>query len=91
MDYLSGEPALARIPGAQNLIQGSASQKALASGREVAEGMPTPAQLTFGARGSVVLTIAFTGSATAVGSQFLVWELPPFPTRTQTLFWEELF
>jgi hypothetical protein len=90
LDYLSGQPALVRIPGAQNLIQGSSSQKNVAAGRTVAQGMPTPAQLTFGARGSVVLTVAFTGNATTGGSQFLVWQLPPFPTRTQTLFWEQL-
>lgn len=90
LDYLSGEPALVRIPGAQNVIQGSSSQQGQASGRTVAQGMPTPAQLTFGARGTVVLTVAFTGSASTGGSQFLVWELPPFPARTQTLFWEEI-
>jgi Tfp pilus tip-associated adhesin PilY1 len=90
LDYLSGEPALVRIPGAQGIIQGSSSQKQAAAGLTVAEGMPTPAQLTFGARGSVVLTVAFSGSSTVGGAQFLVWELPPFPTRTQTLFWEEI-
>lgn len=90
LDYLSGEPALVRIPGAKNLIQGSSSQQNASAGRTVAQGMPTPAQLTFGARGSVVLTVAFTGSASAGGSQFLVWQLPPFPTRTQTLFWEQM-
>ncbi|GBD38922.1 Type IV pilus biogenesis factor PilY1 [bacterium HR37] len=90
IDYLTGEPALARVPGAKKLIQGNDSEKENAAGRTVAEGMPTPAQLTFGARGSVVLTMAFTGSAATGGSQFLVWELPPFPTRTQTLFWEEM-
>jgi hypothetical protein len=52
--------------------------------------MPTPAQLTFGARGSVLMSVAFTGGPVAGGSQFIVWELPPLPTRTQTLFWEEL-
>jgi Tfp pilus tip-associated adhesin PilY1 len=90
LDYLSGVPALVRIPGAQNVIQGSSSQQTQASGRTVAQGMPTPAQLTFGGRGSVVLTVAFTGSASTGGSQFLVWQLPPFPARTQTLFWEEI-
>ena len=91
VDYLTGEPALARIPGAQSLIEGSDEQKKLASGRTVAYGMPTPAQLSFGARGSVVFVVAFSGSASAGSSQFLVWELPPFPSRTQTLFWEEVF
>lgn len=90
LDYLSGQPALVRIPGAQNLIQGSSSQQNAAAGLTAAQGMPTPAQLTFGARGSVVLTVAFTGNATTGGSQFLVWQLPPFPARTQTLFWEEI-
>jgi Tfp pilus tip-associated adhesin PilY1 len=90
LDYLSGQPALVRIPGAKNLIGGSSSQQNAAAGRTVAQGMPTPAQLTFGARGSVVLTVAFTGNSTTGGSQFLVWQLPPFPTRTQTLFWEQM-
>ncbi|HEX3036938.1 MAG TPA: PilC/PilY family type IV pilus protein [Thermodesulfobacteriota bacterium] len=91
LDYLSGQPALLRIPGAQGLLEGqSDTQKTLAAGITVAQGMPTPAQLTFGARGSVVLTVAFTGSAATGGSQFLIWELPPFPSRTQTLFWEEI-
>jgi Tfp pilus tip-associated adhesin PilY1 len=91
VDYLTGQPALARIPGAEPLIEGSQAQKALASGKTVATGMPTPSQLSFGARGSVVLVVAFSGSASVGSSQFLVWELPPFPTRTQTLFWEEVF
>ncbi len=90
LDYLSGEPAMARIPGAENIIQGSSSQQQAAAGLTVAQGMPTPAQLTFGARGSVVLTVAFSGSSTVGGAQFLVMELPPFPARTQTLFWEEI-
>jgi Tfp pilus tip-associated adhesin PilY1 len=90
LDYLSGQPALVRIPGAKSLVQGSSSQQSQASGRTVAQGMPTPAQLTFGAHGSVVLTIAFTGNSTTGGSQFLIWELPLFPTRTQTLFWEQI-
>ncbi len=91
IDYISGQPALARIPGATKLIQGSSSQQLQASGLTVAQGMPTPARLTFGARGSLVLTVAFSGNSTTGGSQFLVWQLPPFPTRTQTLFWEQIF
>ncbi|MEE9252357.1 MAG: hypothetical protein V3U74_03280, partial [Thermodesulfobacteriota bacterium] len=91
IDYLTGEPALSRVPGATSMLEGSDDEIKLASGRDVAEGMPTPAQLSFGARGSVVLVVAFSGSASKGSSQFLVWELPPFPTRTQTLFWEEVF
>ena len=81
---------MARIPGAENILQGSSTQEQSAAGLTVAQGMPTPAQLTFGARGSVVLTVAFSGSSTVGGAQFLVLELPPFPARTQTLFWEEI-
>ena len=91
IDYLTGEPALARVPGAEPLLQGSDVQKKNVSGKTVAFGLPTPSSLSFGARGSVVLVVAFSGKATTGSSQFLVWELPPFPTRTQTLFWEELF
>lgn len=90
LDYLSGEPALGRVPGADTLLSGSSSQKEDAAGLSIAEGMPSPARLTFGARGSVVMTVAFAGGPTAGGAQFLVWELPPFPSRTQTLFWEEI-
>jgi Tfp pilus tip-associated adhesin PilY1 len=90
LDYLSGEPALARIPGAMNLLGGDAEQQAATSGKTVAFGMPTPAQLTFGSKGSVIMTVAFSGSAAAGGANFLVLELPQLATRTQTLFWEEL-
>jgi hypothetical protein len=91
LDYLSGEPALVRVPGAQGLLSGSDIQKQATSGKTVGPGMPTPTQLTFGARGSVIMTVAFSGSAEAGGGvNFLVLELPQLPTRTQTLFWEEL-
>jgi len=90
LDYLSGEPALGRIPGAENVVQGTSAQQKLAAGLTVAQGMPTPAQITFGGRGSVIFTVAFSGSAATGGAQFLVWKLPPFPARTQTLFWEEI-
>ncbi|MGB7293456.1 MAG: PilC/PilY family type IV pilus protein [Thermodesulfobacteriota bacterium] len=90
LDYLSGEPALARVPGAENLLGGDPDERADTAGKTVAFGMPTPAQLTFGARGSVVMTVAFSGSSAAGGANFLVLELPQLATRTQTLFWEEL-
>lgn len=90
LDFVTGEPALNRIPGAENLLEGSDTDKDNAAGRFVAEGIPSPARLTFGARGSVLMTVAFSGGATSGGAQFLVWELPPFPSRTQTLFWEEI-
>jgi Tfp pilus tip-associated adhesin PilY1 len=90
LDYLSGEPALARVPGALNLLGGTTAQQEVTVGKTVAFGMPTPAQLTFGARGSVIMTVAFSGSAAAGGANFLVLELPQLATRTQTLFWEEL-
>ena len=92
LDFITGAAALSRIPGVaqSDILQGTAAQKSLAGGATVAEGMPTPAQLTFGARGSVLMSVAFTGGPVAGGSQFIVWELPPLPTRTQTLFWEEL-
>lgn len=92
IDFITGAAALSRIPGVANsdILKGTAVQKTSAAGSTVAEGMPTPAQLTFGARGSVLMSVAFTGGPVAGGSQFIVWELPPLPTRTQTLFWEEL-
>lgn len=92
LDFITGAAALSRIPGVKDsdILQGSSSQQGLAAGATVAEGMPTPAQLTFGARGSVLMSVAFTGGPVAGGSQFIIWELPPLPTRTQTLFWEEL-
>ncbi len=90
LDYLSGEPALIRVPGAQALLSGSTAQKNAAAGLTVSEGIPSPAKLTFGARGSVIMTVAFAGGPSAGGAQFLVWELPPLPSRTQTLFWQEI-
>lgn len=92
IDFITGSAALSRIPGVResDILKGSSAQQGLAAGSTVAEGMPTPAQLTFGARGSVLMSVAFTGGPVAGGSQFIVWELPPLPTRTQTLFWEEL-
>ena len=92
LDYITGGGALIRVPGASDsgILKGDSDQNQLAAGVTAAEGMPTPAQLTFGARGSVLMSVAFTGGPSAGGSQFLVWELPPFPTKTQTLFWEEL-
>ena len=55
--------------------------------------MPTPGQLTFGERGSLVMTIAFTGGVSGSGdsgAQYLVIKIADFPQRTQTLYWEEL-
>jgi len=93
IDFLTGEAALARIPGAQTtVLQGVTSQSDAdqIAGVKVAEGIPSAAQITYGVRGSAILTIAFSGSPAAGGAQFLIWELPPFPSRTQTLFWEEI-
>jgi len=90
LNFLTGEPALVRIPGASQLLEGSDTEKEATAGKTVAQGMPTPAQLTFGARGSVIMTIAFSGSGIGGGANFLVMELPQLPTRTQTLFWEEI-
>ncbi len=91
LDYLTGEPALARIPGAQSLIQGSTGEQAQAAGLTAASGMPTPAQLTFGPSGNVVFSVAFSGSAALGGSSFLVWEFARLPSNTSTHFWEEIF
>ncbi len=92
LDFITGASALSRIPGVirSDILKGTDAQKSAAAGSTVAEGMPTPAQLTFGARGSVLMSVAFTGGPVEGGSQFIVWELPPLPTRTQTLFWEEV-
>jgi len=92
LDFISGAAALSRIPGVKNsdVLKGTDAQQSVAAGSTVAYGMPTPAQLTFGARGSVLMSVAFTGGPVAGGSQFIVWELPPLPSKTQTLFWEEL-
>lgn len=93
VDYLSGEPSIANIPGATKLLEDrfdiEGDDTASIAGISMAEGIPSEAKITF-ARGSVILTAAFSGGPDA-GAQFLVWEGPPFPTDTQTLFWEELF
>jgi len=93
LDYLTGRPALARLPGSEGLLAGqSDSEKALAAGRNVGVGKPTPASLTFGKGGSLVMTVAFSGASEggSGGSQFLVLEIADFPQRTQTLYWEEI-
>ena len=94
LDYLTGESALARIPGSDKIISGSDTQKAAAAGKSVGVGMPTPASLTFGERGSLVMTIAFTGGVSGdggdSGASFIVITIADFPQRTQTLYWEEL-
>ncbi len=89
LDYLSGLPALNRVPGASGLL-GTQTNPDDISGLTAAEGMPAPAQLTYGTRGSVLLTVAFSGGPSVGGATFFVWELPPFPSRTQTLYWEEI-
>jgi len=62
LDYLTGRPALARLPGSHGLLAGqSDSQKAAAAGRTVGVGKPTPASLSSGEGGSLVMTIAFSG------------------------------
>ncbi len=92
LDYLTGRPALARLPGSDALLAGQTdNQKADAAGMSVGVGLPSPASLTFGDRGSLVMTVAFTGSeAGNTGSQYLVLEIADFPQRTQTLYWEEI-
>ena len=86
IDFISGLPALGRIPGASALI----SDPTTVSGAFVGEGIPSPARLTFGSTGSVIMSVAFSGSGVSGGSTFLVVELGSFPAVTQTLFWEEL-
>jgi hypothetical protein len=91
LDFLTGTPALARLPGSDAILSGTDAQKSAAAGKNVGEGIPTPAQLTFGDRGSLVMTIAFSGSGDSTGgSQYLVIEIADFPQRTQTVYWEEL-
>jgi hypothetical protein len=93
LDYLTGRPALARIPGSEGLLAGqSDSEKAAAAGRNVGAGKPTPASLTFGKGGSLVMTVAFSGASSgdSGGAQFLVLEIADFPQRTQTLYWQEI-
>ncbi len=89
LDYLTGVPALNRVPGASELLSNQSNPDDI-SGLTAAEGMPSPAQLTYGTRGSVLLTVAFSGGPSLGGASFFVWELPPFPSRTQTLYWEEI-
>ncbi len=98
LDFITGSAALARIPGVvdSDILSGSADQEKLTAGVTVAEGMPTPAQMTYGARGSILMSVAFTGGPASVGSnegggsQFIIWEMPPLPMRSQLLFWEEI-
>ena len=89
IDYLTGEPALNRIPGAQQSILDGINDPDNIAGATVAEGLPTTANLAFGTQGSAVLTVAFSGSPSG-GAQFLIWETPQKPAVTQTVFWEEI-
>ncbi len=90
IDYLTGESALNRIPGAQQSILDGVNDPDLVAGATVAEGLPTTANLAFGTQGSAVLTVAFSGSPGQGGAQFLIWETPQKPAVTQTVFWEEI-
>lgn len=91
VDYLSGEAAISRVPGAAKILadrfnvtgQGAES----VSGIGLAEGMPTESSLTT-SRNSVIITSAISGPG---GTQFLIIEGPSFPSDTQTLYWKELF
>ena len=90
LDYLTGQPALNNIPGAQESILGSVASPETIAGAKVAEGLPTSANLAFGTQGSAVLTVAFSGSPGSGGAQFLIWETPQRPATTQTVFWQEI-
>ncbi len=88
LDYLSGEPALARVSGARESIL--SSEKNLIAGKNIAQGLAAVPRLIQGGRGSPTLTLAFSGSLSAGGPQYVVWGLPPFP-GTQLLYWKEIF
>ena len=85
LDFITGAPALFRIPGALSLI----SSKDVA-GIRGGEGMPTPAQISFSEKGNVSLSIAFSGSGTSGGAQFHIWELARLPSQSQLVYWEEI-
>ena len=85
VDFITGFAALYRIPGAQGII---GSDKTIA-GIRGGEGMPTPAQLSYSSKGTITMSLAFSGSGVSGGAQFLLWELPRLPATTQTLYWEE--
>ncbi|MGI9534380.1 MAG: hypothetical protein ACR2NW_05480, partial [Thermodesulfobacteriota bacterium] len=92
LDFLTGDPAIVRIPGIDGdlLKDLDAADSAATAGLKAAEGIPSAANITFGTRGSAILTVAFSGSPATGGAQFYVLELPPTPARSQTLFWEEI-
>jgi len=86
LDFITGVAALFRIPGAQGII---GSDKTIA-GIRGGEGVPTPAQLSYSSKGTITMSLAFSGSGVSGGAQFLLWELPRLPATTQTLYWEEV-
>ncbi|MGH7885028.1 MAG: pilus assembly protein, partial [Thermodesulfobacteriota bacterium] len=86
LDFVTGAPAFARIPGS-NVFLDENIDNSLVAGVSAGKGVPTVPQLTFGKRGSVIATIALSGEG---GAEFLIINLGFFPTRTQTLFWEEI-
>lgn len=87
IDLISGLPALSRIQGASALLGSNFSSVA---GTTVGEGVPSPARLTIGSKGSIIMSVAFSGSGVSGGSTYLVIELGSLPAQTQTLFWEEI-
>ena len=90
LDYLTGEPAFSRIPGAQKFLEETSNAQDIA-GVNAGQGMPTPSQLTFGTRGSILFSVAFGGAGEGTESaSYLILELTPIPSRTQTFFWEEV-
>jgi len=86
LDYITGASALFRIPGAQATIGSDHSIAGIKGG----EGMPTPAQLSYSSKGTITMSLAFSGSGVTGGAQFLIWELPKLPASTQTLYWQEI-
>jgi len=85
LDYITGAAALFRIPGASTLISGTG-----VAGVQGGEGMPTPGQVSFTERGTLSLSIAFSGSGTSGGAEFLLWELAKLPSQSQLVYWEEI-
>lgn len=84
IDFLTGQPALHRIPGAK-AAESTISETT--AGLELSAGISSGAVLTYGSENSVILSISTTGDEDGAG--FIVWE-NTIPSQTQTLFWEEV-
>ncbi len=90
VDFQTGRSALAKVPGASDILKGTKIQKSAAAGVNTSEGIPSELRITRGSGGAPLVSISFTGGPSTQGPKFLIWKLPQMPQETQMLYWEEV-